>query len=308
MAFPDYHLIQVAYFDSDNGVLSVNAFRKIWGLLADNFGSLKGNGSVSVNGAPVIDRKNIRLTSGVFLDANLERDGALPVYGGATFGPQKMKWASTDCDLDIGVLSAWPRNGFRIPAQLKLAISHRLVEKTGVEAVLSLTDQIYAICSAFNPFYGFIDVGLIHDAHAGAAYSSIPNVGVSIQQKVQMNEWVYNGALGRDKARSIYWGNYFGPKILNRLGGAEAFKRRFAKATQLLDGGSSGMLHEYGDSVYVALSRDPQNAIPSCGGMLSNPLLDDNLLWLQRDLANHEVLSCWSEQEWNKRNKRSVNP
>jgi hypothetical protein len=121
-------------------------------------------------------------------------------------------------------------------------------------------------------------------------YGSLWMQAAPLHRWVEQGNWVYGASILGDRARGIYWGNYFGPKILARLGGRENFIGRYREQARMNNGAPSAHLWEFTNGVFVSLCLDPMACKP---GVPLDHFAMFNLQWLHKELGSKGVLGGW---------------
>ena len=164
--------------------------------------------------------------------------------------------------------------------------------KPGPEIVLEKMREHFEVADRYAPPYGLIDISAPDDGYAGLVYGCTFFGNSPLHRYVEQANWVYAGSKHRDRVRGIYWGNYFGPAILKRLGGRERFLAGYRQQAGLHsgDGSRDGRIWEFTNGVFVSLCLDPLGWKPG------PPLhAGSNLFWLVQELGSHGVLCAWGE-------------
>jgi hypothetical protein len=148
------------------------------------------------------------------------------------------------------------------------------------------------IADTHAPFFGLVDVAIPTDAFAGSVYGSAWPGNAPLARWVEQENWLWSISQKRDRVRGVYWGNYFGPEILLRLGGKEAFVEKFTSVARSHDGTPDAQCWSFANGVFVSLCLNPQDCRPGL------PLGIDfaaqrNLQWLVRELGPAGVLNPW---------------
>jgi hypothetical protein len=285
----EYHWIQAVYFEPGQ-VPSGPEFAQIWSATRI-FGSHVAVGGFWHSGAEIpsiLPRFEIGSLS--HLEPLLAK-GPQPIYGGGTVAQKNVARDSTlDADFYFALSdkSRWQLDE-TMPSLLQ-AISGQWLENTGVEAVLKNLREILAVADQRAPPYGLVDLARTEEAFAGMAYVSTWMQRLPLHRWVEQGHWVYAASKKKDRARSIYWGNYFGSKILGRLGGRDNFVRRYGRQARLADQSPNAHIWEFANGVFVSLCLDPLACKP---GVPLDYSAMFNLQWLHRELGAKGVLCGW---------------
>lgn len=213
------------------------------------------------------------------------------IYGTADFYKKNYsRDPSLDCDLYFCIKDASRWQGLDTRPSYTLAVSKQWIERIGIDAVLDLYKMNIATFDHYMPPYGLIDIADPIDAWAGAVYGSIGIMRAPLQRWIEQRNWVASASPKGDRVRGIYWGNYFGPVILNKLGGREQFIIRYRNYTTRPSGEPTAVIWEYPNGVFVSLCTNPLDCLP--GSTLSMDTIF-NLEWLQNELGRHGILNYW---------------
>jgi len=285
----DYHLVQTIYFEPGQ-VPSGPEFAQLWSATRI-FGSHRVVGAFWHFGGEIpSELPQFEIGSLGHVEPLLAK-GAQPIYGGGTVAQKNVARDSTiDSDFYFAFCDAsrW-QVGETMPSLL-LSISGQWFEKAGVEVVLKMLKESFAVADRRAPPYGLIDLAPSEDCFAGMAYVSTWMQRLPLHRWVEQGNWVYAASRKGDRARGIYWGNYFGPKILTRLGGRENFIRRYREQTKSADQAPNAHIWEFTNGVFVSLCLNPMGCKP---GVPLDYSAMFNLQWLQRELGAKGVLCGW---------------
>ena len=286
----DYHVLQVIYFD-DHHVLTGPEFAQVW-LGMRRFGVHKVIGCFWQRKDDIFNiQKEARFHLGSleFVQPMLNDDD--PIYGGGISRKGNLLRGSIqDCDFYFSHKDPSRWEGVDIRPELSLAVSGQWFERVGEEVVLDMLKEHFRVADAHCPPYGLIDLATPEDAWAGFVYGSLWMMAAPLHRWVEQGNWVYAASKKGDRARSIYWGNYFGPKILARLGGREDFVSRYRDQAKMKDGTPNAHIWEFTNGVFVNLCLNPLGCKPSAQLDYSAMF---NLQWLHRELGTNGVLCGW---------------
>jgi len=175
-----------------------------------------------------------------------------------------------------------------------MGVSGQWYERTGTEEILKNLKEQLEIADRYQPPYGLVDVAASQDCCSGFVYTSCWFGNSPLHRWVEDFKFRYACSKRRDQARGVYWGNYFGPAILERLGGRVPFVARCRGYVQAATNGqASALIWEFNNGVFVSLCLDPLGCKPG-------PPLDlcaaANFQWLVLELGSHGVLCPWSPE------------
>lgn len=293
----DYHLVQNIYFEPETG-LSGPEFAQIWSATRA-FGEHRVTGSFwHAGGLPVggWGSHEFEIGSLEFVEPLLVK-GPQPIYGGGTFARDDAARNGTlDADFYFahGDGSRW--EGFETLPDLLWTISGQWLEATGVNVVLDMLKVNLAVADRHSPIYGLVDLARSEDCHAGMCYGSIWMMSLPLHRWVEQGNWVRAASKKGDRVRGIYWGNYFGPKLLKRLGGRDEFVARYREQATLKDGSLDAQIWEFTNGVFVSLCADPIDCKPIWPACLDFSA-KFNLRWLQHELGARGALCGWEGHE-----------
>jgi hypothetical protein len=285
----DYHVTGVFYLER-RGELSGPDFARLWSGTRI-FGKHKVTGAFWHEDA--VPRSDCRIELGSLESVQpLLALGEMPIFGGGVHVKTNVARNSIlDRDFYYAHNPVSRSFGYDTNPHLSYTVSGQWFEQVGPEIMLDhLKEHFETADRACSP-YGLIDVSASDDCYGGTVYGP-PWVGNSpLHRWVEHIKWLYALSKRRDQVRSIYWGNYFGSAILNRLGGREHFLGRFRRQAQYSDGRPSARVWEFANGVFVSLCMDPLRCKP---GQPVEGWAGQNMHWLVLELGSHGVLDPWS--------------
>jgi hypothetical protein len=83
-----------------------------------------------------------------------------------------------------------------------------------------------AACPEFC--YGLCDIGDYRDTSLGEYYSGTTLRRVVPERAIALHRWLQAGPERVNMARGVFWANLLGPKMVEKLGGAEQFERDYS--------------------------------------------------------------------------------
>ena len=286
----NYHLIQVIYFDGDR-VFSAKEYADIWQSMS-TFGDHEASAAFWKMGDPILNNKPSRTKLGSLdLLSPLLQDPSKPILGGGKVSRRDVfRNHLLDCDLHMMHMEpSWEQRIWQ-DGYYNIAISEPWVEQAELEEIIGLMRRTLEIADRHCPYYGLVDLARPEDAHAGLVYSSSWELSAPISRWVENQSWLYNGCHKRDRVRGIYWGNYFGKAILERLGGREQFVAAYQAKTRMADGSKDAQIWEFPNGIFISLCLDPLGCKP---GLPMDILANQRLQWLHQQLGPAGALNMW---------------
>jgi hypothetical protein len=285
----DYHVLGVVYLEQGRE-LSGPDFARLWSG-ARIFGKHKVTGDFWHAGMVPSGTHRIELGDLSMVQPLLDL-GNMPIFGGGVLAKQNVaRNAIVDRDFYYAHSSGSRSSGYETRPQLLYAVSGQWFEQTGSEAVIEHLREHFDIADHYCPPYGLIDLSSSEDCFGGSVYDPSFCVNSHLHRWAEDFRWLYACSKRRDQARGIYWGNYFGAAILDRLGGRAQFLTRFRRQAQYPDGRPSAQVWEFNNGVFVSLCMDPLGCKP---GQPLDGWAGQNMHWLVLELGSHGVLNPWA--------------
>ena len=288
----EFQVIQLVYFDPER-VLSGPEFAGAWSRMGQ-FGNKRVLGGFwHANELPPKHPPRFPIGSDEQL-APLLAQGDKPIFGGGFYAPRNVARndnVDKDFSFEVGGSCSCFDGGEELP-YLMFSLSDEWFGKAGGDVVVATIREHFELVDRHAPPYGFVNVAFADDVYGGLAYASVWFQNIPLHRWVEQRNWLHTISRRQDMARSIYWGNYFGPKILDRLGGRERFLKRFRKETEFKDGSTSAIVWEFTNGVFVSLCLDPLGCRP---GKPLDFAADFNMDWLHTELAKKGVLCGWCD-------------
>jgi hypothetical protein len=284
-----YHLIQVIYFDRDR-VFSSEEYANIWQKLS-MFGDHKASAAFWRQDSSGPGKPSWTKLGSLDLLLPLLQDPPKAIFGGCKVSQRDvLRDHLLDCDLHLTLDNPWWEQRIRQDGYYNLAISEPWVEQSEPQEIIDLLRQTLETADRHCPYYGLVDLARPEDAHAGLVYSSSWELSMPISRWVENQSWLYNGCHKRDRARGIYWGNYFGQGILDRLGGREQFVAAYRAKSTMADGSIDAHIWEFPNGVFLSLCLDPLGCKP---GLPMDILANSRLEWLHQRMGPSGALNMW---------------
>jgi hypothetical protein len=284
----DYQVVAAVYFEPED-VLSGPDFAHLWATTSI-FGKQKVRTYFFHEDATEKARKptTVQLGSQEFLQPLLQRD-TRPIFGGADWGQPTGN--DVDCDFLLVHSAAGVSWGYVTLPKFMMSVSGQWYGFAGHDVVLSKLKEQFQIVDRYAPRYGLIDVAASEDVYCGWVYSSIWPGAARLHRWTEDIKFRYACTKRKDYARGIFWGNYFGPAILERLGGRDQFVARYRESARDPNGNPNALIWEFTNGVFISLCLDPLGCKPG-------PPLDGNAAYnlhcLLLDLGPRGVLCPWS--------------
>jgi hypothetical protein len=145
--------------------------------------------------------------------------------------------------------------------------------------------------------YGYMEIGDWHDIHGGSVYTTHLGNPVRWRQLLEYSVWQHYGSIPRnykiwqDKypVKGVYWGNYFGPQILERIGGGARIKAYIDQRCS--ENPRNGWYRDMpGGALFLALSDSISDAQYTFGTSLIYHRAMENAVWLWSVLREANVM------------------
>lgn len=153
---------------------------------------------------------------------------------------------------------------FQWDADLAITVRLDLLKNTGPRAARALVDDLVRLCiESGDVYYLLTDVAELGLTGADGVYhrEGTPNVPpTSLARAVEKVLWQDLRQDRRDYVRGVFWGNYLGPRLMERLGGRDPFRERYlAHAKQHLRLWENLATNMPGGGLFVKISDDPMD-------------------------------------------------
>lgn len=219
-----------------------------------------------------------------------------PIYGGGVHvKPNVARNSFLDRDFYYAHSPGSRSSGYETNPQLLYVVSGQWFERTGSEIVLRHFREHFKVADRYSPPYGLLDLSSAEDCFGGSVYEPSFCLNSPLHRWAEDFKWLYGSSKRRDQARGVYWGNYFGTAILDRLGGREQFLTRFRRHARYEDGRPSARVWEFTNGVFISLCMEPLGCKP---GSPMDGWAGQNLHWLVTELGSHGVLNPWSGEQF----------
>ena len=145
--------------------------------------------------------------------------------------------------------------------------------------------------------YGYVEIGDWSEILEGGAYQATMGNLLRWRQMLEYNVWQAHGMLPsgfniwREKypVKGVYWGNYFGPRVLERIGGTERIKAHIDERCK--EDPRNGWYRDMpGGALFLALSDRISDALYLPGGGQSAMRAMTNAVWLWSVLREANVM------------------
>jgi hypothetical protein len=283
----DYHVILASYFSCDHQIPGP-LLSKLWRSLRE-LGGL--DTEVTLRRKGVLESWEERTQLGaVSIKTRLDQTANdLSLFAASAARPDAQN-AILDSDVNLSYTPDDIWNGEPTAGLLDLSISGQLAERAGESTLEKILRTAFNIADECHSHYGLIDIASPDDAYAGTVFGCTWPATAPLHRWVEQHNWASSGALKGDRARGIYWGNYFGNAILNRLGGREEFMNGYREPARNFDGTPNSLIWEFPNGLFISLCESPIDMEP--GGALP-AAADENFRWLCRELGTKGVLNPW---------------
>ncbi len=290
----EYHIAQIAYFDDNQQLPPGCDYFQIWSGLTC-FGKQRMSGrflrsseldsALPAELASYMKMKRFELGHPDAFESTRSPGGEIVLGGGICQNSGALR-PTQDCDLYLTLGGASHcRHGSTLPF-FQLAISNEWARAVGMESMLVLLKKNFEILDHSRPTYGFVDIATPEETFAGCAYTS-PWYARLPLHRYEQGRWIESTTNKRDEARNVFWGNYFGTRLLAKVGGREQFLQGCREATRLIDGTVSSLIWEFENGVFIGLSKNPLNCRP---GEILDVTDMVNSEWLLGVLTKHHAL------------------
>ncbi len=285
----DYHLICSIYFSDE--IISGTEIAQLWTTLRALGGRSVEMSFVCRGDTDISNLENSLLGSPALSKVLVARGDQMASVGAAVVRPDAGN-AITDSDVNFGFVRDGIWDGEHAPATLDLSISGHVIEQVGTETILGVVKHFFDVADRCSPICGLVDLATPDDAAAGMVYGTTYPRNAPLHRWIEHMSWMYSGAKRRDCVRGLYWGNYFGPKILDRLGGHKVFLESCRVNARNYDGTPNAQYWDLPHGVFISLCLDPLDSRPGLPIGL-HPAAEFNLRWLVRELGTKGVLNQW---------------
>jgi hypothetical protein len=290
----DYHVSCASYF-SDGRSISGADFARLWA-------GTKIYGDYKVTGA-FWQEGNVPKSDSMIQLGDIERIQQLlelsdsPIFGGGAYVNSRQVARNVIVDQDFSYLHSQRSRsfGYQTDPYMLYCLSGQWFERVGANVVLKHYFEHFQVADALHAPYGLVDLSSAEDCYGGTIYADSSWVGnIPLHRWVDQIRWLFSRSRQQDRARGVFWGNYFGTAILNRLGGREKFLLRFRQQAQYPDGRPNARVWEFVNGVFVSLCLDPLGCKP---GQPLDGSAGQNLHWLVLELGSHGVLNPWTGEQ-----------
>jgi hypothetical protein len=287
----DYQLVAVVYFSGSG--LSESELGTIWNALSV-LGKLRMKVASVWRGDPLnrMPRsQKVVLGEPVFGDRVITNGDDLIGVFAESFKRPNARHPILDCDLSFGYNRDGIWHGEPVPPILSLSISGQLLEKAGSKSVLEILRTFFEVADEHSPLCGLVDLARPSDTWTGMAYGTMIHGRAPLARQIEQEGWLSSGIKKGDRLRGLYWGNYLGPGVLERLGGRKQFLESYEQTARFNDGLPAAQIWRMPNGVFLSLCLDPLDCSPvSSLGILAAQF---NMQWLVRELATKGVLDHW---------------
>ena len=282
----DYQISQLVYFESDGVLPKGRDYSELWQDLVP-LRKEKMSGCFWQLGQKKLPKpRRLKIGDAASVAELLNDPDSIYLGGGA----ECKKAVSRGCDYDFYLaLSSSSRCDFGpTPPYFLLTLSNVwMMDLLGLSSTLNILRRSFEVLDRSSPFYGFVDLDRAEDIYNGYMYGSGSIMNAPLSRFVDQALWLRSVNLKRHQARSIYWGNYFGNIILDKVGGRESFLSYCREKTTSRYGTPTILIWEFTNGVFVSLSDSFSDCTP--GGIVST-LIPRNIKWLYDRLAEGNAI------------------
>jgi len=146
-----------------------------------------------------------------------------------------------------------------------------------------VVDCLRICCEAGQVYYGLVDVA-DHRETGGGSYYAQDNIEMRSSRLSRLVEKSLWRSLGRERrkfVRGVFWGNFFGDELLERLGSKERFRDRYVAHARTQIREWQSLTTEMPGGLYVRISGAPQDEAYGCGIPRVGA---ENAVWLHNEL------------------------
>ncbi len=164
------------------------------------------------------------------------------------------------------------------------AIDAFSMRRSDCTQVRRLVDELVRLSlAAKNPYYLLVDVTDAGESGGNSYYASGPEkISSRLSRMTEKRLWESMGKARREHVRGVFWGNYFNPTLLERLGGKDRFRAEYlAHAKEQVGEWENLVTDTPSGGLFVCISDTPmdesrRSGIPHCGV--------ENAVWLHKRL------------------------
>ncbi len=283
-----YQAFCAMYFEADR-VLSGNDLGRLWAS-ASHLGNEKCYGSFwHRNEVPDSSRTYTYQVGQPGLFEQLIERNAEPIFGGVSAGQATRR--TVDCDFHFSHIESDQFLGHETLPLFLMGVSGQWLERIEQAKFLDMLYAQLEVSDAYVPRYGLFDLAASEDCYSGLVYTPNSSRNAPLHRWIEHLRFVHGSSNRRDQVRGLYWGNYFGPAILERLGGRERFLSGFRSEARDAFGQPTSLVWEFTNGVFVSLSLDPLACKP---GTALHGGVTRNLHALVVELGENGAMDPWS--------------
>lgn len=286
----DYHLACAIYFRDRTP--SAADLARAWAALAP-LSHRRASTSIRCRG----DKKEATFKGSAPLgspdfSAELMTRGPRITWAGASLVRRGARNAILDSDVNFEFSRNEIWDGKTAPPSLQLSVCGPVLEEKGSEVILRILRTWFELLDSYSPICGLVDLARTDDACVGTVYGTMWPLTAPLARWIEHINWHYSAANLHDRLRGVYWGNYFGPAILKRLGGKATFVDQFGQKARSFDGTPNALSWSWTNGVFVSLCLDPLECRPNRLAGIA-VAAQANLKWLIPELGTKGVLNPW---------------
>jgi hypothetical protein len=283
----EYHVIFESYFRPERNV-PAQRLAEIWGLLSE-LGTLRAEAGISYQGSTNNFCGPVELGSPQMRDRIENSNDLITLVGASVARTDFARDAIRDSDVNFlysphGVWEGSPTWG-----HVGLSVSGQIFEQVSCDKILKLLRRILELLEPATPQFALIDIAPADDGLAGTVYGTAWPARAPLHRLIEAHGWNSSAFLKGDRVRGLYWGNYYGHEVLDRLGGLDRFSAEFKMHARYADGSANAHMWKFNDGLLITLSMNPLDCRPEDYA----PEVEANLIWVMEELGRAGVLSHW---------------
>jgi hypothetical protein len=283
----EYHVIFESYFRPENSV-PAQTIADIWGLLAE-LGSLRAEAGINYQGNAGNSCGPTELGSRQMRERIENSVDVITLVGASVARTNSARDAVRDSDVNFLYSPDEVWEGSPTWGHVGLSVSGQIFEQVSSDKILRLFRRILELLEPAKPQFALIDIAPADDGLAGTVYGTAWPARAPLHRLIEAHGWNSSALIKGDRVRGVYWGNFYGPEVLERLGGLDRFSAEFEKHARFADGSANAHSWPLNAGLLITLSMNPLDCRPDEYA----PELEANLMWVLERLGRAGVLSHW---------------